>query len=168
MHEHNGQLALAAAGVMDEFRSNHHAGAEATRVLGADGTVLFEDRVEGAGHGRPEVLRAWSKVRRLLSPATPLVGAAAHLMPPASEGANLAMLDGAELAQAIAAHPGDIEPALTTYESVMFTRSRAEAVDAAELQDICLGARAPHGLGAGISEPRRPGEGPTGLYQPSC
>ena len=33
MHEHNGQVALAAAGLTDEFRAIIHAGGEATRIL---------------------------------------------------------------------------------------------------------------------------------------
>ena len=67
-------------------------------------------------------------------------------MPPAGEGANLAMLDGAELGQAIAAHPGDIEAALTAYEEALFPRSEAEYADAHVILDLCLGERAPYGL----------------------
>jgi 2-polyprenyl-6-methoxyphenol hydroxylase-like FAD-dependent oxidoreductase len=319
LHEHNGQVALAAAGLTNEFHAIIHEGAEATRMLDPHGAVLFEEPDDGTG-GRPEVLRgdlrrilleslpagtvqwgkklttvsplgdgrhqltfadgtavttsllvgadgAWSKVRPLLSGARPeytgttfvetylrdadqrhaaaaaavgdgamyaltpgkgitahreaggvlhtyvqlnhpaewfaaidftdaaaaaarvaaefggwapelvalitdgetapvarmiyalpdghrwdrvpgvtLRGDAAHLMPPSGEGANLAMFDGAELGQAIAAHPGDIEAALTAYEAVMFPRSEAEAADAHEIVDLCLGDRAPYGL----------------------
>lgn len=67
-------------------------------------------------------------------------------MPPSGEGANLAMLDGAELGQAIAAHLGDTEPALAAYEAALFRRSDAECADAHEILDLCLGDRAPFGL----------------------
>ncbi len=296
IHEHDGQLALEAAGLTDMFRAIIHEGGEATRVLDQYGTVLFDQPDDGTG-GRPEVLRgdlrrilleslpaetiqwgkkltdisalgdgrhtltfvdgttattnllvgadgAWSRVRSLLSDATPeyvgtsfvetylfncdtrhlaaaeavgggslfvfgpdekrifahresggtlhtyvelskpltwfasidftnpaaaiagiaqefdgwapeltalitdsdtapvlrphnalqielpwrrmpgvtLLGDAAHLFPPDGEGANLAMQDGAELGKAIAAHPDDIEAALTEYEQVLFPR----------------------------------------------
>jgi 2-polyprenyl-6-methoxyphenol hydroxylase-like FAD-dependent oxidoreductase len=319
MHEHNGQVALAAAGLTAEFRAIIHEGGQATRALDSQGKVLFEEPDDGTG-GRPEVLRgdlrrilldalpagtvqwnhkvtsarslgdgrhevtfangtavttgllvgadgAWSKVRPLLSAAKPeyvgavfietylhdaderhaataeavgggamfaltpgqgitahreagdilhtyvqllrpaewvasidftdaaaaaarvaaefdgwapeltalitggetapvprmiytlpdghqwdrvpgvtLLGDAAHLMPPAGEGANLAMLDGAELGQAIAAHPGDLEAALAAYEAALFPRGDAEYADAHEILDLCLGERAPFGL----------------------
>jgi 2-polyprenyl-6-methoxyphenol hydroxylase-like FAD-dependent oxidoreductase len=319
IHENDGQAALKAAGLFDEFLAIIHEGGQATRVLDQHGTVLFEEADDGTG-GRPEVLRgdlrrilidslpdgtiqwgrkltlvealgggrhrltfadgstvtssllvgadgAWSKVRPLLSDAKPeyvgtsyvetylhdvderhpaaaeavgsgglfaaapgqgiaahreagnilhtyvqltrpvdwvqgidftdtaaatarvaaefggwapeltalitdgetapvprtlhtlpdghrwdrvpgvtLVGDAAHLMPPAGEGANLAMFDGAELARAIAAHPGDSEAALASYEEPMFTRSASSAADAHVILDLCVGDRAPHGL----------------------
>ncbi|NUQ98131.1 MAG: FAD-dependent monooxygenase [Streptomyces sp.] len=299
IHDYNGQLALQAAGLMDEFRAIVLEGREAMRVLDPDGTVLLDKEDDGNG-GRPEAMRgelrqmlidslpagtirwghkvsstralgdsrheitfadgttlvtsllvgadgAWSRVRPLLSDATPtytgtsfvetylyeagtrhpaaakavgggmmiapspgrdifahresgdtlhmyvslskpldwfaaidftdaaaatariaaefegwapeltglitdsdtapvlrsvyalptghrwdrvpgvtLLGDAAHLQAPNGEGANLAMLDGAELGKAIAAHPDDTEAALAEYEQAMFPRS-AEA-----------------------------------------
>lgn len=300
IHEHNGQLALQAAELMDEFRALVLEGREAMRVLDTDGTVVFEEADDGVG-GRPEVMRgelrqmlldslpagtvrwgnkaagvralgdgrhevtfadgtsvvtgllvgadgAWSRVRPLLTGAVPsyagtsfvetylfdadtrhpvaakavgggmlivpspgraiyahresggtlhvyaalakpphwfaamdfddapaatariaaefedwapeltalitdtdtapvlrphytlppghrwprvpgvtLLGDAAHLAPPNGEGANLAMLDAADLAKSLAAHPDDIEAALTEYERAMFPRSAEEA-----------------------------------------
>jgi 2-polyprenyl-6-methoxyphenol hydroxylase-like FAD-dependent oxidoreductase len=319
IHERDGQVALAAAGLTDAFRAIIREGGEATRVLDRNGAVVFEQSDDGAG-GRPEVLRgdlrrilleslppetvqwgkkltdvaalgdgrhalafadgsvatssllvgadgAWSKVRPLLSEAKPeylgasfvettlhdadsrhpaaakavgggalfapapgqgifahreagavlhayvalkrpaewfagidfadcvaatrrvaaefdgwapaltalitdeerapilrmlhtlptghrwdrapgvtLLGDAAHLAPPAGEGANLAMLDGAELAKAIADQPDDIEAALAAYEAAMFPRSEAAAADGRQILALCLDDRAPFGL----------------------
>jgi 2-polyprenyl-6-methoxyphenol hydroxylase-like FAD-dependent oxidoreductase len=75
-----------------------------------------------------------------------LLGDAAHVTLPGGEGANTAMLDGAELGQAIAAHPGDTEAALAAYEAVMFRRSEAEAIAAQETVDLIFGDGAPQGL----------------------
>jgi 2-polyprenyl-6-methoxyphenol hydroxylase-like FAD-dependent oxidoreductase len=318
IHEDDGQEALAAAGLIDEFRAIIHEGGQATRVLDRHGRVLFEEADNGAG-GRPEVLRgdlrrilldslppetirwgkklsavaalgdgrhaltfadgsavtsrllvgadgAWSKVRPLLSRAEPeyvgtsfvetylydadarhaaaaeavgggamsalapgkgiiahreagnvlhayvalsrstawfagidvgepaatakiaaqfegwapaltaliteceatpvlrtlhalptghrwsrvlgvtLLGDAAHLAPPAGEGANLAMLDGAELGAAIATHPENMEAALAAYEATMFPRSESAAADAHQILTLLLGERAPFSL----------------------
>ncbi|WP_405651607.1 FAD-dependent oxidoreductase [Streptomyces sp. NBC_00019] len=310
IHDYNGQLALEAAGLMDEFRATILEGRQAMRVLDRDGTCLFEEGDDGTG-GRPEVQRselrqilldslpagtvrwghkasgtralgegryevsfadgatvvtgllvgadgAWSRVRPLLSSATPeyvgtsfvetylfdadtrhpacaiavgggslmapspgkeifghresgdtlhtyvalsrpqewfaaidftdaaaaaariaqefdgwapeltalitegdtapvlrphytlpaehrwdrvpgvtLLGDAAHLAAPNGEGANLAMLDGAELGRALAAHPDDIEAALSEYEQAMFPRSAEVAMfEGAEIHRI--------------------------------
>ncbi|OWQ48286.1 FAD-dependent oxidoreductase [Roseateles noduli] len=83
----------------------------------------------------------WTRI-----PGVTLIGDAAHLMAPAGDGANLAMVDGAELGEAIAAHPDDLEAALSIYETTMFTRSAAAAIGSVEVLDACLGEDAPHSL----------------------
>jgi 2-polyprenyl-6-methoxyphenol hydroxylase-like FAD-dependent oxidoreductase len=68
IHENNGQLALAAAGLTGEFRAIIHEGGEATRMLDQHGKVLLEEADEGTG-GRPEVLRG--DLRRILLESLP-------------------------------------------------------------------------------------------------
>ncbi|MEU7611518.1 NAD(P)/FAD-dependent oxidoreductase [Micromonospora sp. NPDC049204] len=52
-----------------------------------------------------------------------LLGDAAHLMPPLGAGANLAMLDGAELAESIAAEPENLDEAVRAFEEQMWARA---------------------------------------------
>jgi 2-polyprenyl-6-methoxyphenol hydroxylase-like FAD-dependent oxidoreductase len=68
IHEHNGQLALEAAGLTGEFRAIIHEGGEATHVLDQHGTVLLDEPDDGTG-GRPEVLRG--DLRRILLHSLP-------------------------------------------------------------------------------------------------
>ena len=77
------------------------------------------------------------------TPGVTLVGDAAHLAPPAGEGANLAMLDGAELAAALVAHPNDVAAAICAYEASMFARTGPAAAEAHRGLDLCIGAHAP-------------------------
>ncbi|GAB7044270.1 MULTISPECIES: FAD-dependent oxidoreductase [Catenuloplanes] len=93
-----------------------------------------------AVHRLPDRHR-WDRV-----PGVTLLGDAAHVTVPGGEGANVAMLDGAELGQAIARHPGAPEDALAEYERVMFDRAGAEAVAAHETIEFIFGAGAPHAL----------------------
>ncbi|PHV29099.1 FAD-dependent oxidoreductase [Janthinobacterium sp. BJB426] len=84
---------------------------------------------------------AWQRVAGVT-----LLGDAAHLMAPAGEGANLAMFDGAELAQALAAHPSDMEAALLAYETALFARSSVAAAESERILRLCFGDDAPHSL----------------------
>ncbi|MFB4278429.1 FAD-dependent monooxygenase [Nonomuraea sp. MTCD27] len=66
------------------------------------------------------VSHTWTHV-----PGVTLLGDAAHLMPPLGAGANLAMLEGAELAESVAAArgPEDLDEAVRAFEEQMWARA---------------------------------------------
>ena len=68
IHDHNGQLAVAAAGLMEEFRGLILEGRQAMRILDRDGTVLLDEVDDGTG-GRPEVQRG--ELRQILLDSLP-------------------------------------------------------------------------------------------------
>ena len=68
IHEENGQLALKAAGLFEEFLEIIHAGGQALRVLDKDGKVLLDQPDDGTG-GRPEAPRG--DLRRILLGSVP-------------------------------------------------------------------------------------------------
>lgn len=72
------------------------------------------------------------------TPGVTLLGDAAHLMAPfGGNGANLAMLDGCELALALVRHD-TVDAAVTAYEEVMLPRA-AEVGDGADALDRVFG-----------------------------
>src|SRR3984885_5695126 len=68
IHEYNGQLALKAAGLFEEFLRLIQAEAEAQSVLDKDANVLLYQHDDGNG-GRPEVPRG--DLRRILLDSLP-------------------------------------------------------------------------------------------------
>ncbi|MFD0732144.1 FAD-dependent oxidoreductase [Planotetraspora mira] len=78
------------------------------------------------------VSHTWAHV-----PGVTLLGDAAHLMPPLGVGANLAMLEGAELAESVAAAPGDPDEAVRAFEEQMWARAgRWAKITAAGLERL--------------------------------
>ncbi|SHF61956.1 FAD-dependent oxidoreductase [Streptoalloteichus hindustanus] len=95
----------------------------------AEPLLDFFRRNDGGFVNRPLFVlpapHAWDHV-----PGVTLLGDAAHLMPPLGVGANLALLDGVDLATALVTEP-DVDAAVRAYESVMAPRS-------AEIARACL------------------------------
>lgn len=101
-------------------------------ISGADG-----DLVPRPIHALPTG-HSWDRV-----PGVTLLGDAAHVMSPfAGEGANLAMLDAAELAAALVA-VDDRERALTQYEQKQFPRWEEAAVQSADNLELSFAPDSP-------------------------
>ena len=93
-------------------------------------------------HALP-VGHAWAHV-----PGVTLVGDAAHVMSPfAGEGANLALIDGADLARAIVGHV-DVNAAIMAYEKKMFRRGNKAAAASAKGLNMMFTSGPPRKLAA--------------------
>ncbi|QCX74747.1 6-hydroxynicotinate 3-monooxygenase precursor [Streptomyces sp. YIM 121038] len=88
------------------------------------------------------------------TPGLTLLGDAAHLMSPFSgTGANLAMLDGADLARALVGH-ATVDEAVAAYEKVLLPRSAEAAAGAAEAIDDAFGPDGADRVLAHLTGPR--------------
>jgi 2-polyprenyl-6-methoxyphenol hydroxylase-like FAD-dependent oxidoreductase len=130
-----------------DFTDGATAGAEVAKEFAGWAPELTALITDGETAPVPRPIHAlprehrWDRV-----PGATLLGDAAHLTIPSGEGANLAMLDGADLAKAIAAHPGDMEAALTAYETSLFPRSALAATEADELHKLMFASDSPQRL----------------------
>ncbi|WP_405092727.1 FAD-dependent monooxygenase [Micromonospora sp. NBC_01392] len=102
-----------------------------------------------AGDGPPTLRRIQAMpagTRWTHRPGVTLVGDAAHLMSPVGEGANQAMLDGAELAAALVDSPADPDAAIRVYEEAMFRRIQPIAEMSARVHAMMLSPTAAEDL----------------------
>ncbi|MFJ9381786.1 FAD-dependent oxidoreductase [Streptomyces sp. NPDC101455] len=83
----------------------------------------------------------WDRV-----PGVMLIGDAAHLTPPDGDGANWALYDGAQLANAILAAPGDIETAFAAFAEQMLPRSAESSIEGYQSFEQTFGYNAPANL----------------------
>ncbi|MFJ9852441.1 FAD-dependent oxidoreductase [Streptomyces sp. NPDC101150] len=132
-------------------RGIHLADPEAVRAALLERFAGWDDRLlallrdsDGGFANRPlyalPVPHTWTH-----TPGLTLLGDAAHLMTPFSGmGANLAMLDGCELAQSLARH-AELDEAVRAFEAAMLPRAARAAEAAARGLDNAIAPDAPQG-----------------------